>query len=122
MARRPRNPYLTPLQLVSGAYFPFLAGIVLTSAAFGVLVLVKLHGRLGITLGSLLILTSIHVVVGLFALFQHVEEKDELEVALPDKRQPRLAKLVEQVASERGLDPPDAIRLHAESLAHVYMD
>ena len=34
---RPLNPYLTPLQLVSGAYFPFLGGMVLASAALGVL-------------------------------------------------------------------------------------
>jgi Zn-dependent protease with chaperone function len=121
MADRPRNPYLTPLQLVSGAYFPFLAGIVLASAGLGALVLIRSHGRLLIT-GGVLLLTSGHIVVGLLALFRRVEEKDELEVELPDKRQPGLAKLVEQVASERGLDPPDVIRLHAESLAHVYMD
>jgi Zn-dependent protease with chaperone function len=119
---RPRNPYLTPLQLVSGAYFPFLAGIVLASAGLGALVLSQWHGWLAISLGGLLILTSLHIVVGLFALFQRVEEKDEFEVELPDKRQPGLAKLVEQVASERGLDPPDVIRLHAQSLAHAYLD
>jgi Zn-dependent protease with chaperone function len=122
MAHRPRNPYLTPLQLVSGAYFPFLGGIVLTSAALGLLVLSKSRGVYAISLGGLLILTSGHVVVGLFALFRRVEEKDEFEIELPDKRQPGLAKLVEQVASERGLDPPDVIRLHAVSAAHVYMD
>jgi Zn-dependent protease with chaperone function len=122
MAHRPRNPYLPPLLLVSGAYFPFLAGIVLASAGLGALVLSKGHGWRAISVGGLLILTSIHVVVGLFALFQHVDEEDELEVELPDKRQPGLAKLVDQVASERGLDPPDVIRLHAQSLAHVYLD
>lgn len=119
---RPRNPYLTPLQLVSGAYFPFLAGTALASAALGALVLSKGHGRFAIVFGALLILTSAHVVIGLFALFQRVEEEDEFEIELPDKWQPGLAKLVEQVASERGLDPPDVIRLHAQSLAHVYID
>jgi hypothetical protein len=90
---RPRNPYLTPLQLVSGAYFPFLAVVVLASAGLGVLALGKLPGRIGI----LLILTSVHVVVGLFALFRGVEEKDEFELELADKGQRGLAKLVEQV-------------------------
>jgi Zn-dependent protease with chaperone function len=119
---RPHNPYLTPLQLVSGAYFPFLAGIVLASAGLGLLVLARWRTPLAITIGGLLILTSVHVVVGLFALFRRVEWKDELEIELPDKRQPGLVKLVKQVASERGLEPPDVIRLHAESWAHVYMD
>lgn len=119
---RPGNPYLLPLQLLSGAYFPFLGGIVLASAGLGMLVLSRWQARPGIVLGGLLILPAIHVVVGLFALFRHVEEEDEFEVELGDKQQTGLAKLVEQVASERALDPPDVIRLHATSLAHVYMD
>jgi hypothetical protein len=97
---RPRNPYLTPLQLVSGAYFPFLGGMVLASAALGSLVLSKWHGRFAIILGLLLILTSVHIVIGLFALFRRVEEKDEFEIKLPDKWRPGLAKLVKRVASE----------------------
>jgi Zn-dependent protease with chaperone function len=119
MTDRPHNPYLTPLQLISGAYFPFLAGIVLASAGLGVLVLVKLHS---IRLGGLLILTSLHILGGLFTLFQRPDDKDEFEIAVRDKSQAGLAKLVDKVADERGLDRPDLIRLHAESLAHVYMD
>jgi len=41
---------------------------------------------------------------------------------LPSKWQKGLEKLVERVATERGLDSPDIIRLHAESLAHIYED
>ena len=119
---RPHNPYLTPLQLVSGAYFPFLVGVVIVSAGLGWLVLSKWRGTLAIALGGLLVLTAVHVIVGLFALFQRVADEDEFEVEVPDKRQPGSVKLVSQVASERGLDPPDDIRLHAQSLAHVYMD
>lgn len=69
-----------------------------------------------------MILTAVHIVVGLLALFHRVDERDEFEIELPDKRQAGLAKLVDRVASERGLDRPDVIRLHATSLAHVYMD
>ena len=94
----------------------------LASAGLGLLVLTTRHGFFAVSLGGLLVLTSIHVVVGLFALFQRVEGKDEFEVDVSDKRQPGLVKLVEQVASDQGLDPPDVIRLHAQSLAHVYMD
>jgi Zn-dependent protease with chaperone function len=119
---RPGNPYLTPLQLVSGAYFPFLAGAVLALAALGALVLTKWNGLFAVILGILLILTSLHIVFGLTALFQRTAEGDEFEIELPDKWQRGLAKLVERVAVERGLDPPDIIRLHAASLAHVYMD
>ena len=122
ITNRPRNAFLAPLQLVSGAYFPFLGSIVLASAGLGTLVLIKSHGLLAISVGGLLLLVSGHIVVGLLALFRGVEEKDEFEIELPDKRQPGLAKLVEQVASERGLVPPDVIRLHAQSLAHVYLD
>src|SRR5262245_40020312 len=96
MADRPRNPYLIPLQLVSVAYFPFLGGMVLASAALGALVLGKWHGRAAIVLGVVLILTSVHIVIGLFALFRRVEWKDELEIKLPDKWRPGLAKLVER--------------------------
>jgi len=119
---RPRNPYLTPLQLASRAYFPFLVGIVLVSGGCGALVLIQWHGLFAMALGGLLVLTSVHIVVGLFPLFQRVEETDEFEIELPDKWQPALAKLVRQVASDRGLDPPDVIRLHAQSPAHVYID
>ncbi|HEX4588808.1 MAG TPA: M48 family metalloprotease [Gemmataceae bacterium] len=122
MADRPRNPFLTPLQIVSGAYFPFLAGVVLIAAALGALLLSRWHNRIAIVLGALWILISVHIVIGLFALFRRIKEDDELEIELPDKWQRGLAKLVERVAAERGLDSPDVIRLHAESLAHVYLD
>jgi Zn-dependent protease with chaperone function len=96
--------------------------MVLASAGLGAIVLSKWQGRVAMVLGGLLILTSVHIVVGMLALFRRVDEGDEFEIELPDKWQPGLAKLVERVASERGLDPPDVIRLHAESPAHVYMD
>jgi Zn-dependent protease with chaperone function len=51
-----------------------------------------------------------------------VDEEDEFEIELSDKAQRGLAKLVEQVASERGLASPDVICLHATSPAHIYMD
>ena len=81
---RPRNPYLTPLLLLSGAYFPFLGAMVLASAGLGALVLSKWQTRPAIILGGISILTSVHVVVGLLALFQRVDEEDEFEIELPD--------------------------------------
>jgi Zn-dependent protease with chaperone function len=118
-----RNPYLTPLLLLCAVYFPFLGGMVLATAGLGALVLSKWQERpRSLLFGLLLILTSVHIVTGLFALFRRVDEDDEFEIELPDKWQRGLAKLVEEVASERGLDSPDVIRLHAHSLAHVYMD
>jgi Zn-dependent protease with chaperone function len=96
--------------------------MVLASAALGVLALTKWHGLFAIILGVLLIVTSIHIVIGLFALFRQVSDEDEFEIDLPEKWQSGLARLVEQVASDRGLESPDVIRLHAQSLAHVYMD
>lgn len=119
---RPRNYYLMPLRLVSFAYFPFLACMVLVSAVLGLLVLAILRGRGAIYLGIMFLVTSVHLLIGFSALFQRVDEDDAFEIELPDKWQPGLAELVEQVASDRELDLPDVIRLHAESLAHVYMD
>jgi Zn-dependent protease with chaperone function len=122
MSQRPGNPYLIPLQLVSALYFPFLAGMVLATGALAALVLTKLQGRGAIILGLILIVTCLHIVFGLLALFQRVDETDELEIKLPKEWRPGLAKLVKRVAADRGLDPPDIIRLHALSLAHVYLN
>jgi Zn-dependent protease with chaperone function len=123
MSHKPSNPFLIPLQLLTGAYFPFLGGVVLASAGLAALVLSNWQARpRRLILGVLLILTTVHIVIGLLALFRRVEEEDEFEIELPDKFQRGLAKLVDQVASERGLDSPDVIRLHAQSPAHVYMD
>lgn len=117
-----RNPYLTPLLLVSAAYFPFLGGMILASAGLGALVLSRWHGLHAMVVGAGLVLISLHIIIGLFALLQREGEEDEFEIELPDKWQRGLAKLVDQVATERSLDPPDVIRLHAQSLAHVYMN
>src|SRR5438874_6891550 len=102
MADRPRNPYLTPLQLVSSAYFLFLGGVALASAALAALAALALfnvitgnwHGRRGyrpilamLFLILISILISAHIVLGLLTLFRRVEEKDELEIELPDKWQ-----------------------------------
>lgn len=119
---RPGNPFLIPLQLVSGAYFPFLGCIVLVLAGSGLLLLSQWRGRFTIILGSFLILTALHIVIGLFALFQRVNTEDAFEIELPSKGQKGLEKLVERVATERDLDSPDIIRLHAQSMAHIYED
>jgi Zn-dependent protease with chaperone function len=62
------------------------------------------------------------VLWGLHALFRRPVEKDDLEFELPSQWQEGLADLVERVATDRGLPPPDVIRLHAADVAHVYED
>ena len=64
---------------------PVSGGKVLTSAGLGALVLSKWQGRLAIILGAILILTSIHIVVGLFACFGAWWRKMSLRSSCPTK-------------------------------------
>jgi Zn-dependent protease with chaperone function len=64
----------------------------------------------------------VDVVLALPALFLRVRGDDEFEIDVPRQWMKGLHALVEQVADERGVAPPDEIRLHAASVAHVYED
>src|SRR5688572_8467789 len=50
------------------------------------------------------------------------EEPDNLEFELPDQWQAGLRDMVEDIAEERRLPPPEIIRLHATDVAKVYED
>lgn len=82
----------------------------------------KVFGIPGALLGAFLILTALHVLWGLTALFWKIDDKDEFEIELPDQWQEGLIELVRKVAEDKNLPMPDAIRLHARSIAHVYQD
>lgn len=131
----PGNWCRLPLLGLLAGYFPFLAALCLPTAALAGLLLwgaVRLLGSgessgqylgvLALAAGLAVLGTLLHVLWGLHALFRWPQEKDELEFELPAQWQQGLVALVDRVAAERGLPPPDAIRLHAADVAHVYED
>lgn len=54
------------------------------------------------------------------AYFQRADFADPMELRLPPKAMKGLRRLVRQVAREQSLPAPDEVRLHVESMAHVY--
>jgi Zn-dependent protease with chaperone function len=134
-AKASHNPFRVPLLLLMGMYFPFLAGVCLVGLSLGGWLIWwglgqvnhqdgsrSVMGAPSLAIGGLLILTVLHVLWGLRALFHKNDDKDDLEFELPHQWQEGLAELVEEVAAERGLPAPDLIRVHAADVASVYDD
>lgn len=129
------NPYRPMLLVLLAGYFPFLAVLTLGLIVGGVgLIIWGIDGVMGpdgfafvfgipgTILGAFLVLTALHVLWGLTVLLRKVDDEDEFEIELPEQWQEGLVELVQKVADERDLPMPDAIRLHAVSVAHVYQD
>ena len=129
------NPLRVLLLVLLAGYFPFLAVLTLGLIGVGLGLIVwgidgfagpdgfaHVFGIPGAILGAFLILTAFHVLLGLTALFWKADDKDDLEIELPEQWQEGLIDLVKKVADKRDLPVPDAIRLHAVSVAHVYED
>jgi Zn-dependent protease with chaperone function len=132
---RPRNWFRVPVLLLLAGYFPMLAFLCLATGGLGALLAgwgvyylttaddgSNFLGLVAIALGAVVLGTVLHVLWGLHVLFRRRDDKDELEFELPAQWQQGLADLVQRVATERGLPAPDAIRLHAADVAHVYED
>ncbi|MBX9622844.1 MAG: M48 family metalloprotease, partial [Gemmataceae bacterium] len=121
--RKPANPYRGWLLFVQGLYIPFLGGVILLGLAVAALLLAGASGfGLRAALGLLVGFTVLHLLVGAASVFRRVDSKDPLEFELPPAWQEGLAAMVGRVAAARGLRPPDAIRMHAATVAHVYQD
>lgn len=129
-ARSSRHWTRTLLLLLLACYFPFLGCLCLAVGGMGAWLIwfgVSQHGESifslpALALGGIVALSVLHLIWGLRALFRKDSEKDQLEFELPHEWQSGLVHLAEQVAEERGLHPPDVIRLHAVDLAKVYED
>jgi len=67
-----------------------------------------------------LLVTVGHVLLSLKVLFDPIDADDEMEIKVPKPWIRGLTQLVRQVAEKRGLPRPDEIRLHAQTIAHVY--
>jgi Zn-dependent protease with chaperone function len=134
-SKRLDNPFRSLLLVLLAGYFPFLAALTLGLIGAGIGLIVwgvigmsgpdgfaKVFGFPGVILGVFLILTALHVLLGLTALLGKIDKKDEFEIELPEQWQEGLVALVKKVADERDLPMPDVIRLHAVDVAHVYQD
>jgi Zn-dependent protease with chaperone function len=121
------------LLVLMGCYFPVLVLLLLLAGGLAVFFLwvginatgdglTMVPGLGAIVLGCLFALTFFHFLWSLRGLFLSPEEKDELEIELPEQWQEGLHDLVERVAADLGVDPPDVVRLHAADIGHVYED
>ena len=130
---KPRNRYRVPLLFLQGFYIPFLGGLILFGGVYTVVALVGVWSAepgerwsnwavIEAITGILTGMMVVHLLVGASALFRKHDDKDQLEIDLPDAWQEGLLAMVDRVAADRSLDPPDAIRMHAATVAHVYQD
>lgn len=67
-----------------------------------------------------LLATVGHVLISLKCLFDPIDTDDPMEIKVPKPWIRGLWQLVRGVAEKRGLPRPDDIRLHAQSIAHVF--
>jgi len=108
-------------------YYPFLGFLVLgmLALAVGLGILVAwapLLCMVLLPLVGLLIWTLVQFALASRAWTSEPPDRDDSELRLSRKKLKGLYELVEQVAQERGLRPPDEIRLAADTVAHVYED
>lgn len=116
----------TTLKILMALYYPFLGAVCLTAGALALalfifaLMLPPVLAILLIVPGGLLALTVLHILISCTSLMRREKETDPLEVKISRAWIEPLHRLVAEVAQERDLPEPDDIRLHLESVAHVY--
>jgi Zn-dependent protease with chaperone function len=109
-------------------YFPYLVGVIVGACAFFIYALMRtmrFDGPLVLLLapaGLVIVLSMAHFALLLSYLLRPVPTDDPFEVELPSKRIAGLRQLAFAIAEERGLPPPDELRLHADTVACVYED
>jgi len=124
----PLNESRRTLVRMMRLYFPFLAAVCVVGGLLGTLLLFYASQLPGLLLavvalpGLALLIMVLHVAQAARALSQFPEFKDELEIQVPRQWMEGVYKLVGEIADKRGLPSADDIRLHAESVAHVYED
>jgi Zn-dependent protease with chaperone function len=116
------------LQLLLAAYPPFLLLVTLglPAAAVNLILLAKGGSRAGWAGAFLLGLAGFDalaaILYALGILWAFKEKRDPLELRVKRPRLEGLYALADEVARRRGLEPPDEIRLGADTVAHVYED
>ena len=113
------------LQPMLWGYFPFLGcGALLLLALVGLL-LATCWGTLivPVILAAIIVgLPALHVAYAWSIVAAARRPPDELELRLPPGTRDKLMDFVEKIAEERECEPPDDIRVAADTVAHVYLD
>jgi Zn-dependent protease with chaperone function len=111
------------LRLLIACYFPFVAVLCLLSLG-GTVALIVLLIQSGLWYWALpaafLALAGFHMLYVLYFVITFKPERDFFEMKAPREQLAKLYDLVNGVADQWGLDPPDEIRLGAGTVAHVY--
>ncbi len=116
--------------LLMGGYLPFLLGVI-GGTGFAAYCLGRWAWTVAeeLSIGAaLLLLVPVLILAGCvlslvaacLAFFGPADLIDPLELRLPPKAMKGLLRLVREVAEQLSLPAPDEVRLHSESLAHVY--
>jgi Zn-dependent protease with chaperone function len=109
-------------------YYPFLAMLCLAGvyiASYLLNIAFRLSGPFGLpfaVVGLSFVLMVLDILAALPALLGRWSGRDPLEIELPRQWMSGLHALVGKVARQRQVDAPDDVRLHADSVAHVYQD
>jgi Zn-dependent protease with chaperone function len=124
----PRSSTRLALIVCMAGYYPFLA-VLSVSAAFVAVKTILFAMSVGSIFGFVLFafglpfaLMVVDVLLALPAIFVGSYSSDPLEIDLPRQWMNGLHALVNKVARKRGVEPPDDVRLHADTVAHVYED
>jgi Zn-dependent protease with chaperone function len=136
--RKPRrhqtNPFRVPLAIFRVLYFPYVFSIcLLTGTVTGSLLSfafsripaskVEVYFRLiAALIGIAGVISIVHVFWALRVFFRRPPAADPLEFELPRQWQEGLVRLVRDVGYQRGIVPPDVIRIHPFDVAKVYRD
>ncbi len=111
------------LRLLIAFYFPFVAVLCLLSlggTAYLIVVLIQSGLWYWALPAAFLTLAGLHMLYVLYFVITFKPERDFFEMKAPREQLARLYDLVNDVADQWNLDPPDEIRLGAGTVAHVY--
>jgi Zn-dependent protease with chaperone function len=116
------------IRLMMLGYYPFLAAVFVSAFGLFVYSLMQFIAfdrfaslPYGLAAGVLLLSFAQFAFI-LPDLLYRVPEEDPFEVRLPAQKIAGLRRLAWDIARERGLPPPDDLRLHGETIACVYED
>ena len=112
-------------RLLNALYYPYIILVCLAAVAVAVLLPWAAFGRrmlfvTALIVAVILLATVAQVVWTFWVVLTARRLRDPMELRLSRKEMRALYDFVDEVARERDLEPPDEIRLGADTVAHVY--